>query len=229
MTRASVLIVDDAEDLVASLIYGFKAHGIDAEGARDAAEGLLRLQQRLPDMAIIDLRLPDVESLEFLTTIKKRYPKLPVAMISAHGDIRVAVEAVKLGALDFVAKPFELEDIVGLIHKAMDLSAKPAAPRKRQTVEIEDDLMGDSPAMTALRDEIEVVARSSARIILLLGPSGTGKGLVARMLHQMSARAGGPLVVVNCASLPEQLLEAELFGAERGAYTGAHQKRVGLV
>jgi DNA-binding NtrC family response regulator len=229
MTHPSVLIIDDAEDLVASLIYGLKVNDIEADGAKDAAEGLAKLQARLPDMAIVDLRLPDVSSLELLTTIKARYPKLPVAMISAHGDIRVAVEAVKIGALDFIAKPFELEDIVSLIRRTVQGSGKSPPPRKRQAVEEQDELIGQSPAMTALREQLDVVARSSARIILLLGNSGTGKGIVARMLHQRSSRAGGPLVVVNCASLPEQLLEAELFGAERGAYTGAHQKRIGLV
>jgi DNA-binding NtrC family response regulator len=229
MTPPSVLVIDDAEDLVASLIYGLKVNGIEADGAKDAAEGLAKLQVRLPDMAIVDLRLPDVSSLELLTTIKARYPKLPVAMISAHGDIRVAVEAVKIGALDFIAKPFELEDIVSLIRRTVRGSGESPLPRKRQAVEEQDELIGQSPAMTELREQLDVVARSSARIILLLGNSGTGKGIVARMLHQHSSRATGPLVVVNCASLPEQLLEAELFGAERGAYTGAHQKRIGLV
>jgi DNA-binding NtrC family response regulator len=229
MSLPSVLVIDDAEDLVASLIYGLKVNGIEADGAKDAAEGLAKLQVRLPDMAIVDLRLPDVSSLELLTTIKARYPKLPVAMISAHGDIRVAVEAVKIGALDFIAKPFELEDIVSLIRRTVQGSGESPLPRKRQAVEEQDELVGQSPAMTELREQLDVVARSSARIILLLGNSGTGKGIVARMLHQLSTRAAGPLVVVNCASLPEQLLEAELFGAERGAYTGAHQKRIGLV
>ncbi len=229
MTRVSVLLIDDADDLVASLIYGLKAHGISAESAGSAAEGLAKLERRLPDMAIVDLRLPDVSSLELLTTIKARFPQLPVAMISAHGDIRVAVEAVKLGALDFIAKPFELEDIVSLIRNAVERPGARPIRRKDQTVEDGTELVGLSPVMIMLREQIEVVARSSARVILLLGPSGPGKGLVARNLHQMSARAAGPLVVVNCASLPEHLLEAELFGAERGAYTGAHQKRVGLV
>ena len=120
MTTPSVLLIDDEEKLVASLIYGLKAHGIDAEGARDAAEGFAKLEQRLPDIAFLDLCLPDVSSLEFLVKIKTRFPHLPVAMISAHGDIRVAVEAVKLGALDFIAKPFELEDIVNIVRSTFD-------------------------------------------------------------------------------------------------------------
>jgi two-component system, NtrC family, response regulator AtoC len=229
MSQPSVLLIDDESDLVASLIYGLKAHGIEAEGAGDAAEGLAKLGRRLPDIALVDLRLPDASGLDLLTTIKARHPHLPVAMISAHGDIRVAVEAVKVGALDFIAKPFDLEDIVALVRNSIERRDKPPAPRKQSVVEDETTLIGTSDAVNALRDNVQVVARSSARIILLLGPSGAGKGLVARLLHQHSARAGGPFVVVNCASLPEHLLEAELFGAERGAYTGAHQKRVGLV
>jgi len=231
MTRPTVLLIDDEENLLASLIYGLKAHDIDAEGAKDAPEGLFKLERRIPDMVFVDLCLPDVSGIELLSTIKARHPHLPVAMISAHGDIRVAVEAVKVGAIDFIAKPFELEDIVSLIQNAATNgpSSRRQPRRLRQTEEDQDEPIGNSPAMLALREQVEILARSSARIILLLGPSGTGKGLVARLLHQTSARADGPFVVVNCASLPENLLEAELFGAERGAYTGAHQKRIGLV
>ncbi len=231
MTRPTVLLIDDEENLLASLIYGLKAHDIDAEGAKDAPEGLTKLERRIPDMVFVDLCLPDISGIELLTTIKARHPYLPVAMISAHGDIRVAVEAVKVGAIDFIAKPFELEDIVSLIRNAADSgpAGRRQPPRKRQVEEDQNEPIGNSPAMRALREQVGILAHSSARIILLLGPSGTGKGLVARLLHQTSARADGPFVVVNCASLPENLLEAELFGAERGAYTGAHQKRIGLV
>jgi DNA-binding NtrC family response regulator len=231
MPAPSVLLIDDEENLLASLIYGLKAHGIEAEGAKNATEGLSKLDDRVPDMAFVDLCLPDATGLDLLSTIKAHYPHLPVAMISAHGDIRVAVEAVKVGAVDFIAKPFELEDIVLLIRKTIERGRTDRQPikRKRQASEEQNELIGDSPAMTVLREQVEIVSHSSARIILLLGPSGTGKGLVASLLHQSSARSGGPFVVVNCASLPEHLLEAELFGAERGAYTGAHQKRVGLV
>ncbi|MTJ83375.1 MAG: sigma-54-dependent Fis family transcriptional regulator [Telmatospirillum sp.] len=231
MNRPTVLIIDDEENLRASLIYGLKAHGIDGEGAKDAFDGLSKLEHKVPDMAFVDLCLPDATGLELLITIKSRYPALPVAMISAHGDIRVAVEAVKVGAVDFIAKPFELEDIVALIRKTVDKDRpdRRAPQRKQAAPEEQNDLIGESPAMGSLREQIEIVARSSARILLLLGPSGTGKGLIAKVLHHCSQRSSGPFVVVNCASLPEHLLEAELFGAERGAYTGAHQKRVGLV
>jgi DNA-binding NtrC family response regulator len=231
MTSASVLIIDDEENLVKSLIFGMKAHGIRAEGAKDAAEGLACLDRRRPDMVLVDLRLPDATGMELLSTIKACYPDLPVAMISAHGDIRVAVEAVKVGAIDFIAKPFDLDDVIGLIRKTVDQSPVGRKAPARPPAHAEDhcDLVGTSPAMKALREQAEIVARSSTRVILLLGPSGTGKGLVARLLHGSSARAKGPFVVVNCASLPEQLLEAELFGVERGAYTGAYQTRTGLV
>ncbi|MEA4838537.1 MAG: sigma-54 dependent transcriptional regulator [Rhodospirillaceae bacterium] len=232
MARPSVLLIDDETHLLASLIYGLKAHDIDAVGAETAAEGLSRLERRpLPDMAFVDLCLPDATGIELLTTIKARWPQLPVAMISAHGDIRVAVEAVKIGAVDFIAKPFDLEDIVALIRETIgqDRADRRPPPRRRTGVEDANEPVGSSPAMNALREQTQVVARSSARIVLLLGPSGSGKGMIARTLHQSSPRAGGPFVVINCASLPEHLLEAELFGAERGAYTGAHQKRVGLV
>ena len=226
-----VLVIDDEARLLTSLIYGLSVHGVKAEGAKDAAEGLAALEKKQPDMAFVDLRLPDADGIALLATIKALYPTLPVVIISAHGDIRVAVEAVKAGALDFIAKPFELDDIVALIRETLGVagSKKTILPKKPKAALSQTDLIGNSPAMADLRDKAEIVAKSSARIVLLLGPSGSGKGQIAHYLHQTSRRSSGPFVVVNCASLPEHLLEAELFGVERGAYTGAHQKRSGLV
>jgi DNA-binding NtrC family response regulator len=231
MTTPCVLVIDDEDNLVKSLIFGLKAHGIPAAGAHDAAEGLAAVERLKPGMVLVDLCLPDATGMDVLCTLKARHPDLPIAMISAHGDIRVAVEAVKVGAVDFIAKPFELDDVIDLIRRSVNrtVASRPTPPRPRQTADESGELIGSSPVMQAVREQVEVVARSSARIVLLLGPSGTGKGLIARCLHGASPRSGGPFVVVNCASLPEQLLEAELFGAERGAYTGAYQKRVGLV
>ena len=171
-----------------------------------------------------------MSGLDVLDRLRQEQPELPVVMISAHGDTRAAVQAVKKGAADYLSKPFELEDLFHLIASVLDrqkLSTELSF--HRQAAVGSGELVGDSPAMRELGDTVRRIAASSSARVLLLGESGTGKALVARAVHSCSARAQGPFIEVNCASLPEQLIEAELFGAEKGAYTGAHQKRVGLV
>jgi len=229
MAVPNVFIIDDEKNLVRSLIYGLKTHGIRADGAFDGESGLQAIERLEPDLVFIDLRLPDISGFEVLKRLKERYPDLPAIMISAHGDTRAAVEAVKAGAEDFLTKPFDLDELVHLVQLTVSrgLLAREVAYRRAKAEE-GSGILGDSTPMAALREQIAAIAKSGARTVLLLGESGTGKALVARALHNGSARATGPFVEVNCASLPETLLEAELFGAERGAYTGAYQKRIGL-
>lgn len=220
MTKPSVLIIDDEVQLVRSLLFALKGEGMSVRGTHDGASGLAAAAAALPDIVLLDLRLPDCSGMEVLTSLRQRHPALPVVMISAHGDTRAAVQAVKAGASDYLTKPFELDDVIDLIHDTLG----------RDQVETSSDLLiGASPAMVELRAAIARIAASHTARVLLLGESGTGKALVARSLHIGSPRAAGPFIEVNCAALPEQLIEAELFGAERGAYTGAHQKRFGLV
>jgi len=229
MTINHVLIIDDEKNLVKSLIYGLKSYGIDAKGAADGESGLKALRRTEPDLVFVDLRLPDMSGIELLSRIKTAVPDLPTVMISAHGDTRVAVEAVKAGAEDFLTKPFELDELVHLIRRNVhrDKLSREIAYRRRREWQ-NHAILGSSPPMKALNEQIATIARSNARTVLLLGESGSGKALAARALHRGSPRADGPFVEVNCASLPDNLLEAELFGAERGAYTGAYRKRVGL-
>jgi len=222
MSDFHVLIIDDEEALVRSLSYALRAEGFQVGAAYSGEEGLALLADagKPCDIVLLDLGLPGMDGIATLDGLRKLRPNLPVIMISAHGDTRAAVQAVKGGATDYLTKPFELDDLLATIEGALVRPEAAAAP---------GNLLGHSPAMAGLHAAVQRVARSSATRILLLGESGTGKTLVAQALHDSSSRAGQPFIEVNCAALPEQLIEAELFGSEKGAYTGAHQKRVGLV
>lgn len=227
---ASILIIDDESNLVRSLTFALEDEGHVVHGAGTAAAGLSSAAQLQPDLILLDLKLPDMSGLEVLEALKARQIAAQVIMISAHGDTRAAVKAVKLGAADYITKPFDLDDLSVTIRAILErrqMAAELAFHRSEAMRE--SGLLGESSAMRDLVTTIGRVAASNAMRILVLGESGTGKALVARAIHSASARASGPFIEINCASLPEQLIEAELFGAEKGAYTGAHQRRVGLV
>ena len=227
---ASILIIDDETSLVRSLSFALEDEGHTVRGAGTGAEGLAAAAEFTPDLILLDLKLPDMSGLDVLEKLTAQKCDAQVIMISAHGDTRAAVKAVKLGAADYITKPFDLDDL--------SLTIRAALERRHMALELEfhrdatmrnSGLIGDSEAMRELAATIDRVAASAATRILVLGESGTGKALVARAIHAASPRASGPFIEINCASLPEQLIEAELFGAEKGAYTGAHQRRVGLV
>ncbi len=229
MSDPTVLIVDDERNLVRSLSYSLTEEGLTVHTAGTGAEGLEAVDRHGPDVMLLDLRLPDMSGLEVLDQLAL-LPDPPVTlMISAHGDTRAAVDAVKRGAHDYITKPFDLDELVLLIRRHYDharLNREVHYLRDRQVPA--HGLIGESAVMVDLRGRIDRIGGSSARTVLLLGPSGGGKTLVAKALHNVKHR-DAPFVSINCASLPESLLEAELFGAEKGAYTGADRKRTGLV
>jgi len=230
VTGLSVLLVDDEAPFVRSLAYALKQQGMRPTGVHDCAAALAALETARPDIALIDLRMPDIDGMETMKRLQEATPDLPVIMISAHGDTRAAVQAVKAGASDYLTKPFELDELTHCIAATLDRSRlQHEVDYHRRRSLPESGLIGDSASMEALRQTVGRVAASTTSRVLLLGESGTGKALVARAVHTQSPRAAHAFVEVNCAALPEQLIEAELFGAERGAYTGAHQKRTGLV
>lgn len=226
MPDIHVLIVDDEEALVRSLSYALRGEGMvpSAVYSGEAALALLTDRNVKVNIVLLDLGLPGMDGITTLESVRKCRPELPVIMISAHGDTRAAVQAVKGGATDYLTKPFELDDLLATIHGTLGAPTITA-----EAVEEQGALLGQSQAMASLKTAVQRIARSSATRILLLGESGTGKTLVAQALHTHSSRAAHPFIEVNCAALPEQLIEAELFGSEKGAYTGAHQKRTGLV
>jgi DNA-binding NtrC family response regulator len=226
----SVLLVDDEPAFVRSLSYALKQQGMRVTGVHDCASALAVLATAKPDIALVDLRMPGIDGMGTLERLRTQMPALPVIMVSAHGDTRAAVQAVKAGAADYLTKPFELDELVHCISATLERGRTPQeVGHHQQRARPDSGLIGESDSMAHLRDTVARVAASSTARVLLFGESGTGKALVARALHTQSNRSAQAFVEVNCAALPEQLIESELFGAERGSYTGAHQKRTGLV
>ena len=229
MSNLTVLIIDDEPNLVRSIKFSLTDQTIDVQAAYSGTEGILVFQTLNPDVVLLDLGLPDMSGLEVLIQLKALSSSTPVIMISAHGDTRSAVKAVKEGALDYITKPFEIDELEVLIQRCAEqqrLSKELCFLREQQTHT--QGIVGHDLLTQQLRDMIEQVGQSTAKTILISGPSGTGKALVARSLHDVRFDSA-PFIEINCAALPEQLIEAELFGAERGAYTGAVQKRDGLI
>lgn len=226
----TLLIIDDETSLINSLAFALEEDGYTVHGAETGAAGLAAVASLKPDLVLLDLRLPDMSGLDVITRLAETGGGPQVIMISAHGDTRAAVKAVKLGAADYLTKPFDLDDLLHTIGSTLERQKMASEiDFHRQSVLRDSGMVAQSRVMRELGETIKRVASSSSMRILILGESGTGKTLVAKAIHAGSARAGGPFIEINCASLPEQLIEAELFGAEKGAYTGAHQRRVGLV
>lgn len=225
-----ILIVDDEKNFVRSLTFALEEAGMEVVVAHTGEGALQALATAIPDLMLLDLRLPGMSGMDVLNEASRSHPALPVVMISAHGDTRAAVQAVKAGATDYLTKPFALDELLHLIEMITERTQmREELVYHRNRAASSSGLVGSSGAMQNLWQTIQRVAESSAGRILLLGESGTGKAVVARAIHNQSPRADGAFVEINCAALPEQLIEAELFGAEKGAYTGAHQKRTGLV
>ena len=226
---ADILIIDDETSLANSLGFALRAEGYAVTSASTGEAGLAAAQASAPSLVLLDLRLPDGSGLDFLDRLRSALPDTPVVMISAHGDTRAAVQAVKRGAFDYLTKPFDLDDLLVTLRAATERQRMAQEIARYREAELaRGEMVGESPPVEALLESVRRIGASSASRVLLLGESGTGKALVARAIHAHGARARGPFVEVNCASLPEHLIEAELFGAEKGSYTGADQKRVGL-
>ncbi|MCK7545617.1 sigma-54 dependent transcriptional regulator [Marinobacter bryozoorum] len=230
MMRSQILIVDDEKSFVRSMAFALSEAGFHTRSAHTGEDALTLLADEPADLVLLDLRLPGMHGMEVLAEVTRLYPGLPVIMISAHGDTRAAVQAVKAGATDYLTKPFALDELLHIIDTVTDRARmREELDYHRQRSANASGLVGSSQAMQSLWQTVQRVASSSTGRVLLLGESGTGKAVVARAIHEQSPRAEGAFVEINCAALPEQLIEAELFGAEKGAYTGAHQKRSGLV
>ncbi|WP_346380080.1 sigma-54 dependent transcriptional regulator [Acidithiobacillus sp.] len=216
------LIVDDEPGIVELLGITLQGMGIAVTGAYSLAEARARLAEGAPSLCLSDLRLPDGSGLDLVRRLRELYPQVPVAVITAYSSADGAVEAMQAGAFDYMAKPIELARLRRLISQAVDLSRlSPAGLDGTRR------LVGDAPVMQRLRDDIRRIARSNAPVHIT-GESGTGKELAARAIHASGPRHDKPFVAVNCGAIPEGLVESELFGAEKGAYSGAVQRREGL-
>ncbi|MDH3354926.1 MAG: sigma-54 dependent transcriptional regulator, partial [Chromatiales bacterium] len=222
--RPLALIIDDEADIRELLSMTLDRMGVDSREAETVKEAKEALSKHAFNLCITDMRLPDGNGLEVIKLINKDYPQLPVAMLTAHGNMDTAIEALKAGAFDFVNKPIELKTLKNLIQSALKLQQtdKQTEPKDQRL-----KLLGDSEVMCKLRDTINKLARSQAPIYIK-GESGTGKELVARLIHQNGPRAEQPFIPVNCGAIPSELIESELFGHVKGSFTGANQDREGL-
>ena len=231
MTRqTTVLVIDDDPGIRDFLEALAMRQGFGVETVVDGETALAELDRIRPDVVTLDAVLPGMDGLETLRRIKQRAPEVPVIMLSGHGQARTIVEAMRLGATDFLRKPFEVEELELAFRKALDnraLEEEVRSLRGRVRSEAEGLLLGgDNPKMREVREIIEQVADTDITV-LIRGESGTGKEVVARALFQLGNRRSRPFVKVNCAALPSELLESELFGFEKGAFTGAQKRKLG--
>lgn len=227
-TRKTILVVDDEEDIRDSLKGILKDEGFAVELAANGSEALDRVETAMPDLILLDIWMEGTEQgLDVLAGLKKKYPVLPVVMISGHGTIETAVTATKLGAYDYIEKPLSYDKILLVIENCLNyqLLTEENILLKRQAVK-RFHLTGSSNVMKDLKKQIETVASTNAWV-MITGENGTGKELVAHTIHRLSNRADRPMVEVNCAAIPEELIESELFGHERGSFTGADSHRRG--
>jgi DNA-binding NtrC family response regulator len=225
--KATVLVVDDERNIRASLGQLLKIEGCQVLEAQDGAEAIDVMDKGEVDIVLLDVKLPDTDGLTLLDELKKREPDLPVIMMSAYGTIEMAVRATRAGALDFLEKPLGSERTLVAVENALRFARLSMENRElRQQTGRWPSMIGQSPAMRDLFKIIEKTAPSPSRV-LILGESGTGKELVARAIHERSPRRKGPFVTVNCAAVPSELIESELFGHERGAFSGAVRTRKG--
>ncbi len=227
MMEPRVLIIDDERNIRRTFQMVLGGEGYVVEVAETGEEGLEKYHQRRPDLVLLDVRMPGIDGLEVLKTVRAEDAELPVIMISGHGTIATALEATRHGAFDFLEKPIGKERLLLAVRNALAVRKLGREVKAlRSQVGKRHLLVGQSQEMAIIRQTIERVGPTSARI-LITGESGTGKELVARGVHQSSNRADRPFVKVNCAAIPEELIESELFGAVKGAFTGATQSRDG--
>lgn len=231
--KSVILLVDDQDSIRFFLEKTLIQEGYEAHTAKTGLEAVELTKQVVPDLILLDLKLPDIDGIEVLNRVKAIFPEICIVMITAFGDIETAVQAMKQGAFDFVTKPINLDQLLIIIKKGLETRrlSREILQLKRQ-MEIGEGfeyILGDSNAMKKVYDMAQQVAKSDTTTVLIEGESGVGKEMIARLIHRFSARSDKPFMDINCASLPEQLLESELFGHEKGAFTDAKAQKQGLL
>ncbi|MBI5180805.1 MAG: sigma-54-dependent Fis family transcriptional regulator, partial [Nitrospirae bacterium] len=232
MMGNTILIVEDEETLRLSLTHVLVAKGFHVMSAERGGAALSIIKKYVIDLVLLDLQLPDANGIEILSGIKKIDTNIPVIIMTAHGDIKTSVEAMKKGAYDYILKPFELDEMIININKALDhhrLKEQVEHIRLQQ----KDDMnlgrvIAESKKMREVVSLVEKISQTPKTSILIHGESGVGKEMIANLIHYKSSRASGPFIKVNCAAIPDTMLEAELFGYEKGAFTDARNSKKGL-
>ena len=219
----TALVVDDEADIRELLELTLSRMGVATRAVENLADAKAALRQGRFDLCLTDMRLPDGSGIDLIGHLQEHAPDTPAAVITAYGSMDAAVEALKAGAFDFVSKPVELQVLRNLVNTALRLAPDQATPERRTR----NVLIGESPEMEAIRGKVAKLARSQAPVYIS-GESGTGKELVARLIHERGPRAEGPFVPVNCGAIPADLVESELFGHRKGAFTGASADKEGL-
>ncbi len=228
----TVLIVDDEASIRRTLREILEYEDYEVDEAESGSEALEKLRANALDLVLLDVKMPAPDGLEVLETMAEEMPDVPAVMISGHGTVETAVEATRLGAYDFIEKPPDLNRLLVTVRNALDRGQLETQNRRmRQAIAERQDgeltpIIGQSEAVASIKETIERVAPTEARI-LITGEHGTGKELVAKWMHHLSNRSAGPMVEVNCAAIPSELIESELFGHEKGSFTGATQQRSG--
>ncbi len=223
MTKKRALIVDDEADIRELLAMTLSQMDLDVDEAETLSAAIECLNKESYAFCLTDMKLPDGSGMDLISVIQHKYPKMPVAMITAYGNTEIAVEALKQGAFDFVTKPLELPRLRAMVEAALVLSTQAPVNLSKSA----GKLTGDSAVMNKLRQQISRVARSQAPIFIY-GESGSGKEIVARNIHYSGPKAKGPFIPVNCGAIPSELMESEFFGHTKGSFTGAHQDKKGL-
>jgi len=228
-----ILLVDDQDSIRYFLSKTLVEEGYEVRTAATAAQALETIGSELPDLVLLDLKLPDRTGLQVLADLKDILGEICVIMMTAFGDIKTAVEAMKLGAYDYVNKPINLEQLMFVIEKGLksrELGRELLQLRRRHKLDSDSTVIpSQSPSMLTVYNTVQQVAKSDSTTVLIEGESGTGKDVIANMIHRISARHALPFMEINCASLPEELLESELFGHEKGAFTDAKSQKLGLM
>jgi len=223
----TILVIDDEKAIRKTLNEILSFEGFKVDEAADGAEGIRKIEENTYDCILCDIKMPKMDGLEVLQKAQELKPDIPFIVISGHGTIETAVEAVKKGAYDYISKPPDLNRLLITIRNAMDKKSLVAETKQlRKRVSKASEMIGESAPMQKIRETIEKVAPTDARV-LITGENGSGKELVARRLHELSNRSHAPLVEVNCAAIPSELIESELFGHEKGSFTSAIKQRIG--
>lgn len=224
---ATILIIDDEKSIRKTLTEILTYEGYKIDEAGDGEEGLKKFSQKTYDLVLCDIKMPKLDGIEFLEKAKEINNDVPIIVISGHGNIDTAVEAVKKGAFDYISKPPDLNRMLITLRNAMDKNTLVAETKvlKRKVSKVQE-IIGESLPIKKIKDTIDKIAPTEARV-LITGENGVGKELVARWIHEKSNRSNGPMVEVNCAAIPGELIESELFGHEKGSFTSAIKQRIG--